>query len=57
MAAFFIAPKVDEIDEIIQKMIDAFELLKQNNSFIKQEEQVIDEGLELFHKHFRNLWD
>lgn len=41
----------------IQKMIDAFELLANNSSFSEEEKQTIDEGLELFCKHFRNLWD
>jgi hypothetical protein len=47
----------DEWNKAIQKMIDAFELLKQITSFSKEEEQTIEEGLDLFRKHFRNLWD
>ena len=46
-----------EWNKAIQKMIDAFELLKQITSFSKEEEQTIEEGLDLFRKHFRNLWD
>ena len=46
-----------EWNKAIQKMIDAFELLKQITSFSDEEEQTIEEGLDLFRKHFRNLWD
>ena len=46
-----------EWNKAIQQMIDAFELLKQLTSFSKEEEQTIEEGLDLFRKHFRNLWD
>ena len=35
---------IAEWNKAIQKMIDAFE-------------QTIEEGLDLFRKHFRNLWD
>ena len=41
----------------IQKMIDAFELMKYNTSFSKDEEKNITEGLDLFRKYYRNLWD
>ena len=44
-------------NKAIQKMIDAFELLEHITSYTDEEEQIIDEGLELFSKHFRNLWD
>ena len=47
----------EDWNKAIQKMIDAFELLKQITSFSKEEEQTIEEGLDLFRKHFRNLWD
>ena len=46
-----------EWNKAIQKMIDAFELLKHITSFSDEEEQTIEEGLELFCKHYRNLWD
>ena len=46
-----------EWNNAIQKMIDAFELLEHITSYTDEEEQIIDEGLELFSKHFRNLWD
>ena len=48
---------IAEWNKAIQKMIDAFELLKQITSFSDEEEQTIEEGLDLFRKHFRNLWD
>ena len=44
-------------NQAIQKMIDAFELLNHITSYTDEEEQIINEGLELFSKHFRNLWD
>ena len=48
---------VETWNKAIQKMIDAFELLEHITSYSKEEEQTIEEGLELFCKHFRNLWD
>ena len=48
---------IAEWNKAIQKMIDAFELLKHITSFNKEEEKTIEEGLDLFRKHFRNLWD
>ena len=47
----------EDWNKAIQKMIDAFELLKQITSFSDEEERTIEEGLDLFRKHFRNLWD
>ena len=49
-----------EWNEAIQKMIDAFELLVDEEKygvFTDEEEQAIDQGLELFGKYFRYLWD
>ena len=48
-----------EWNQAIQKMIDAFELLidEDNRIFTDEEEQTIDHGLELFGKYFRYLWD
>lgn len=47
-----------EWNNIIQKMIDAFELMKYAHSIQSAEEQeTIDHGLELFCKYFQNLWD
>lgn len=41
----------------IQKMIDAFELMKYAHSLSDDEERTVSEGLSLFCKYFRNLWD
>lgn len=41
----------------IQKMIDAFELMKYDSCFSGNENTTITEGLELFCKYYRNLWD
>lgn len=41
----------------IQKMIDAFELMKYVHSLSDDEERTVSEGLSLFCKYFRNLWD
>ena len=48
---------IPEWNKAIQKMIDAFELLKHITTFSEEEEKTIEEGLELFCKHYRNLWD
>ena len=47
----------EDWNKAIQKMIDAFELLKHITTFSEEEEKTIEEGLELFCKHYRNLWD
>ena len=41
----------------IQKMINAFELMKYVHSLSDDEERIVSEGLSLFCKYFRNLWD
>ena len=41
----------------IQKMINAFELMKYVHSLSGDEERTVSEGLSLFCKYFRNLWD
>ena len=41
----------------IQKMIDAFELMKYVHPLSADEERTVSEGLSLFCKYFRNLWD
>ena len=42
----------------IQKMIDAFELMKYAGAtHTENEEQIIEQGLDLFRKYFRSLWD
>lgn len=43
--------------DILQKIIDAFTLYEKNSiPFNKNEEKIIEEGLSLFAKYFRNLW-
>ena len=55
------APGFSDINawnKAIQKMIDAFELLMYYSmSSDKDEQRTIEEGLDLFRKHFLNLWD
>ena len=46
-----------EWNNTIQKMIDAFELMKYASTPSEDEKQTIEQGLDLFCKHFRNLWD
>ena len=46
-----------EWNSTIQKMIDAFELMKYTSTPSEDEKQTIEQGLDLFCKHFRNLWD
>lgn len=41
----------------IQKMIDAFELLKCDGVYSEEENRAIEYGLDLFRKYYRNLWD
>lgn len=41
----------------IQKMIDAFELMKYVNSLSDREKKTVNEGLSLFSKYFCDLWD
>ena len=42
----------------IQKMADAFELMKYAGAtHTEEEKQTIEQGLDLFRKYFRNLWD
>ena len=47
----------EDWNKAIQKMIDAFELLKHITSFSEEEEKIIEEGLELFCRLYRYLWD
>lgn len=46
-----------EWNNTIQKMIDAFELMKYASTASEDEKHTIEQGLDLFCKHFRNLWD
>ena len=47
-----------EWNNAIQKMIDAFELIKYAGRVnTKEEERTMEEGLDLFRKYFRSLWD
>lgn len=47
-----------EWNKAIQKMIDAFDLMKYAGVIhTAEEKKTIAEGLELFCKHFRSLWD
>ena len=41
----------------IQKMVDAFELMKYVQCLSKEESAIVEKGLNLFCKYFRNLWD
>lgn len=47
-----------EWNNAIQKMADAFELMKYAGaSHTEEEERAIEQGLDLFRKYFRSLWD
>jgi hypothetical protein len=46
-----------EWNNIIQKMIDAFELMKYVHTPSPDENKNIEQGLDLFRKYYRNLWD
>ena len=46
-----------EWNNIIQKMIDAFELMKYVHTPSPDENKTIEQGLDLFCKYYRNLWD
>ena len=49
---------MEEWNKAIQKMIDAFELLKYSGSVqSKQDQETIKEGLNLFCKYFCYIWD
>ena len=49
---------IQEWNKAIQKMIDAFELMKYSSSVhSKEEEETIKIGLNLFCQYFRNIWD
>ena len=44
-------------NKTIQKMADAFELMKYVHTLSEDEEKTVTKGLDLFCKYFRNLWD
>jgi hypothetical protein len=44
-------------DSTIQKMIDAFEILSRPYTPTDEEDPIVEEGLDLFRKYYRNLWD
>ena len=46
-----------EWNSTIQKMIDAFELMKYVHTPNPDESKTIEQGLDLFCKYYRNLWD
>lgn len=47
-----------EWNNTIQKMIDAFDLMKYVGGIhTRDEERTIEQGLDLFRKYFRVLWD
>lgn len=46
-----------EWNNTIQKMADAFELMKYVHTLSEDEERTVNRGLALFCKYFRNLWD
>ena len=56
-----VPPEFDDMrkwNNTIQKMIDAFELMKYAGRVnTKEEEQTIEQGLDIFRKYFRSLWD
>ena len=44
-------------NKTIQKMVDAFELMKYTHSLSEDEKRTVDKGLSLFCKYYCNLWD
>lgn len=46
---------INEWNKVIQKMIDAFELLEGTKALSDDENKKVEEGLSLFCKYFRNL--
>ena len=46
-----------EWNSTIQKMIDAFEILSRPYTPSDEEDPIVEEGLDLFRKYYRNLWD
>lgn len=48
---------MDEWNKAIQKMIDAFELMKYVHVFDDEDNRIVEQGLDLFRKYYRSLWD
>ena len=46
-----------EWNNTIQKMIDAFDLMKYVHNLSEGEQKTVDKGMRLFCKYFRYLWD
>lgn len=44
-------------NKAIQKMVDAFDLMKYVQMLSKEEEAIVTKGLNLFCKYFTYLWD
>ena len=47
----------EDWDQAIQKMIDAFELVKDYSPSYDEDIQIVDQGVKLFCKYFRDLSD
>lgn len=47
----------EQWENILNKMINSFELICKDDSNTKEEFIIIDEGLDLFKKYFFDLWD
>ena len=48
---------IAEWNKAIQKMIDAFELVKDNSPSYEEDIRTVDQGVELFCKYYRDLSD
>ncbi len=49
---------IEEWEIILGKMVVAFELILEDDFWLIPEEKAkVEEGLDLFRKHFHNLWD
>ena len=48
----------EEWDAILGKMVDAFEVIVEDDYLgDKEKQKTIDEGLDLFREYFQHLWD
>lgn len=50
---------MDEWKDILQKMIDGFEIVVDDNMYVNYpiKSKILEEGLALFAKYYTNLWD